>query len=315
MISWARKLAISPRLWVSAGLLCFGASIVVGYHQDQLAAYEAMKTKIGTPPETLIQDFNPGQHSNQLNEVRLLAEAGLAQAATYNLGTDEITRWVNFIPIYPVSRQSLPLAETYIAESNGVPRRPFARSDAGKIQAQEDMLRVLDKQPLGIMLSENFQFSADAASASGVRIVGDGQQGPLVSIYGAQISGEALFASAATALEAQDVNVLPTLPLISPYPRGARTMPTFVDYTPLRTALDWAAVVFVLIGVASMFSIFPRFQKPKKEAPIVVEAFGEMPAVFQPIRTQEDLQREEAEQEPTTRRVISRVVSRNYSDA
>lgn len=315
MVSWARKLAISPRLWVSAGLLCFGASVVVGYHQDQLAAFQAMKTKIGTPPETLIQDFNPGQHSNQLNEVRLLAEAGLAQAATYNLGTEEITRWVSFIPIYPVSRQSLPFAEKYIAENSGAPRRPFPRSDAGAIQAQEDMLRVLDKQPLGVILSENFQFSADAASASGVRIVGDGQQGPLISIFGAQVSGEAMLASAAIALEAQDVNVLPNLPLIAPYPRGARSVPTLADYTPLRSALDWTAVALVLIGVASMFSIFPRFQKPKKEGPIVVEAFGEMPAVFQPIRTQEDLQREEAEQEPTTRRVISRVVTRNYSDA
>ena len=52
----------------------------------------------------------------------------------------------------------------------------------------------------------------------------------------------------------------------------------------------------VLAGLAQMFSLFSRPAKTAPETFQKVEAVGEFPSVFQPIRRQEDLIREEQEQ-------------------
>lgn len=69
MYASLKNLLVSPRVWLCAGLLNFGIGIAVGYHQDQLAAQNALAQKIALPFHEIVQDASSSRDVRRLNEV------------------------------------------------------------------------------------------------------------------------------------------------------------------------------------------------------------------------------------------------------
>lgn len=295
-------------MWLAAGVFSFGASAVIGYHQDQLAAQNVLTEKVELPQQVLIQDFDPGQHSNILNEVKFLAEVGLSQIVTFNIGTEEVPNWVQGAPIYPVGSMSLPYVNQYLAQMSGDVRRPMPRSEADALAADKARIQPLENQPMGIVLIEPGRTIEDTGLLNSL---GDGLNGPLIATTGALLDSQKINAQAVAALSDRDVSALADLPLIVPYFNGVRAAGQTHDYSSTRSLLEWIAFAFTLIAVANLFSLFSRPEKKPEPAFQGVEAVGAFPSVFQPIRTQEDLVREEQEasekEASATRRTFSRI--------
>lgn len=300
---------LTPRMWLSAGVFCFGASAILAYHQDQMAAEGVLAKKVSLPPQVLIQNFAPQQHSNILSEVQLLAEAALTQTVTLNIGTEDAAKWVQVTPVYAVGATSKPFADTYRASEEGNTRRPMPRNRKAELAAEAQSIQRLEHVPMGLVL-----IGADySVEQSGLlNSLGDGLNGPLISITGSLLGSANISQQAAAALAENGVSILNDSPIVVPYQNGMRFAEQVVDYSTARSILEWVSLAMVLMGVAQMFKLFQRPPKPA-EAPFQeVAAVGVFPGVFQPIRTQEDILREEKEkskqESSATRRKISRIM-------
>ncbi len=182
-----QDMALTTRMWLSAGVFCFGLSIILGYHQDQVAANNVLAEKVAFPAPVMIQDFHQSKHVNLLNEVQLLGEVALEETVTLNVGTDVAPNWVQMLPVYPVGAASRPFADKFF--TTGSPRRPMPRDAQARLARQAEDVRPLEREPMGLIILES---GVSISEAILNQSLGDGLNGPLVVTTGSLVSGEFL---------------------------------------------------------------------------------------------------------------------------
>ena len=312
MLKRLKIMALTTRVWLSAGVFCFGLSVVLGYHEDQVVAHNALVEKVGLPPMVLIQDFDQGRHSNLLSEAQLLGEVALSMTTTINIGTEAAPNWVQLAPIYPVGAGSLPLASKFLADLTEGPRRPMPRAQHVKLQAKAQRILPLEKQPMALVLIDSDMSIEEAIL---FRRIGQGMQGPLVAITGSLLINSNFQKQAAAAFSDREVQVIESMPFVVPYENGRRVTGPSLNYETWRNTLEWMAVLLVLVGVANAFKLPQKLKPNPQPQPVFerVEAIGAFPGVFQAIRTQEELVREEQEESERKAAASRRAFSRmNY---
>ena len=297
-----RHIIASPRLWLSACLTCFGAAALVGYHQDQMAAVTVMAEKIGLPSEVLIQDFDPEDHTNIIDELQVLAEVDLASATAANVGSEDTPLWLTVLPLYQVSADALPLARQHLMVSRHTVRRPMARSAAPELEAQAAQADA----PLGVIIAETVAGQTTVTTTTlGLEVIGQGKNGTLVRISGVALGGGNLLDAAAASLQERDIGLRQDALVVSPKSPDV----TGLDLAWLKTSLIWASVLMVLLAAILRsplrWQFLPKAPEPVEE----VQAVRSFPAVFQPIRTQAEIAKEQQQAETKARRVISRLVT------
>ncbi len=304
-----KHIIASPRLWLSASLTCFGAAALVGYHQDQMAATTVLAEKIGMPSEVLIQDFDPQSHTNIIDELQILAEVDLASASAANVGSESNPFWLIVVPLYQVSTEALPLARQHLVASRQTVRRPVSRQSAEELSAEESLALLAD-EPKGVIVSEVIDgVTTVSAERLGLDVIGQGKNGTLVRFAGVALGGGTLIDAAAASLKERGIELVRDALMVSPQ------LPddTGFDLVWLKKSLIWGSIL-----MASMATILrsPIKWQSLRKAPEPVEevqAVRSFPVVFQPIRTQAEIAREQQQQAEATaspaRRVISRLVT------
>ena len=117
----------TPKLLIIAAALCFGGAIGFEYHEDQVVANKVLAEKVNPPDAVMIQDFDPERDVNAMDELHILAEIQAGQQIFLNIGDEQIARWICVMPLYPVSREALPLAEHHILDHVDQVRRADAQ--------------------------------------------------------------------------------------------------------------------------------------------------------------------------------------------
>lgn len=274
-----------------------------------MAAEEVLAEKVALPQQVLIQDYGQSQHSNILGEVRFLTEAALHQTVTVNIGTTESANWVQVTPVYAVGAASKPFASKFFSDRSGTPRRPMPRASRSALKAEAQAIRPIESVPMGLVLLGSDQ---PIAGTGLLQSFGEGLNGPLVTVTGTLLESPAVSGRALDALASAGISAMEGIPVIVPYHNGLRVSATVGDHTEVRYALEWLSLGLILVGGALLFDLFPRPRKDTVATFQHVDAVGAFPGVFQPIRTQEDLVREEqerSEQEAShRRRKLSRIM-------
>ena len=279
MLKVLKSLISSSRLWLSAGVLSMFASILLGYHQNQLDAESALAQKITLPDAVVVQEFSSTANENEFGEVHVLAEVALDRAVRVDIGNESAPRLVDVVPMYPVSRQSFPVARSLTQ----LKRRPAPRSDVAAVAEHSKALQRIESVPVGIVV-----FGADSESRPSDLLrmeKAQGLNGPLVDLMGKRLE-DAIVLDLATDLLAQKGVALIQGPLlVSPYLQG-RTESVGPDFEYLQRALFWASLLMISVGLASLSSLVPLLKKSKaKEPRNQVRTVGPSSVVdlFQPI--------------------------------
>jgi len=301
------SLSQSPRWWLSAGAGFFLLSVLVGYHQDQISADSVLAGKIGVPPLVRVQDFNEDQHSNLLNEVQLLGEAALEHAVVVDLGTAGSPQLVQVVPVYPVTTASAPMALWYLRTVYDAVRRPVPRSLAFTMAEASEGLEAMERKACVFLISEG-------RVADDISVIGEGLNGPLVSLFGAETGGGELSVAARAALADRGLSITDDVQVIALYAGGKRPTSPVQDFSAPREALEVVALGFLAFGAIQSLYPHVRYRRRNAEAKFEeVQAVGEFPGIFEPIRSQEDFirqQQDASEQHAAaTRRVLSRMAS------
>lgn len=285
----------TPRLWLTAGAVCLAASVLLGYHEDQVAADSVMADKVPSPSAAFIQNYDPATHSNILREVRLLGEVAFGQSTRVNVGSETAPKMVEVVPVYAVSEVSAPIAAATLA-GEGAP------------VAGPAIVGMEDNTPLALAVSEGL-------AENFLIPLGKGRNGPLVSLFGATIGNGEVFQATARALARDGVSLMPGMPVVWLYPGGTRPHATSKDYSTLRQMLDMLVIAMVLTG--GLLAVLPsRPKRPAPESFQEVPAVGEFPGVFatkrdhdeERIRDEQDASERQAAR---TRRVLSRIHHRS----
>lgn len=305
MINLFRDLALSYRLWLSCAVVCFGMSVLLGYHQYQVVAHQTLTEKLAMPPKVMLQNFNARAHSNMLDEARLVGEAALDRTVTLNLGADDAPNWVQIVPFFPVSVTSHTAAFQFLENSTIEEMSPETKQ---RLTASTSHIRSLQHAPMGMLLIEAGVSIDEAILHS---FVGEGTHGPLVSVTGSIIEARAVNAQAVASFREAGTEFTTGMPLILPYPNGQRLSGPAHDNSALRTLFGWG---FVAFGALSLYCAFGRDQSrptpcAARSVSQAVEPIAPVTNVFADIRTQEELSREEASARApaTTRRILSRL--------
>lgn len=299
------------RVWLSASFLCLGVSALIGYHQDQMAATTVLAQKAGPPPEVRIQDFDPEIHGNFINEMRVLAEIAFDRQVRLNVGSTERGQLVDIVPLFAVSRD----AAREAGHRLGMPDvsglvRPRARAEAERIREENIGLAAFERIPVGAILMEVAGEEGVTAADLGMIALGEGANGPLVSIRGIHLGGQTLKAWASDGLSAQGLSLAENAIFISPYAVGNASALVVSDLSSLRNSLVVVAFVFMSLSVIMALPRFQLRRRHEDDEVETVEAISRLPAVFQPIRTQEEIHREERSKTTVkARRVVSRSLS------
>lgn len=300
------RLSQTPRWWLTAGAGVFLLSVLVGYHQDQIAADSVLAGKIGMPPLVRVQDYDENLHSNLLREVRLLGEAAVDDAVLVDLGTEESTRVVQVVPVYPVSPASAPMALWYLRSVYDAVRRPMPRSSAFALSAASDRLARIERRPSALLISEG-------RVADDLGVIGEGLNGPLVALFGARTGGGEVTRAARSALAADGLAMAEDVQVVALYPGGRRPETPVEDFSASRRTMELIALCLGAIGALQALCPFAIRRERRSEPNFEeVQAVGEFPGIFEPILAQEDLLREEQDaserKASATRRALSRLV-------
>ncbi|MEP1423536.1 MAG: hypothetical protein ABJK89_01725 [Paracoccaceae bacterium] len=284
---------MSPSIWLTAGVLCLGASILLGYHQDQMDAEAALAQKVQMPSRVIVQKFSSAVDENELSEIRVLAEAAVDDSIQIDVGNDGASRLLEIIPLYPVSRESFPIARS-LSETR---RRPAPRSEAGAIARRNAILAQIEQVPLGIMV-----FEADQGSQQpdlDAWKIGLGTNGPLFDLSGTHLVGSTILERAKDPLARRGVTLVENALVVAPY-LESRSSKGSSDYSVEQGVLFWTSMGMIAFGLASMFSVLPSFRKAKRRsAKIKANTVESFPAIspFQPIADQDEIS-DDAEDEP-----------------
>ena len=65
---------LNPRIWLLAAAMLAMAALVLKYYQDQLDATRTLAMKFGLPELVAVERFDPARDSNNLSEVRFVAQ-------------------------------------------------------------------------------------------------------------------------------------------------------------------------------------------------------------------------------------------------
>ncbi|NNE87380.1 MAG: hypothetical protein HKN27_04830 [Silicimonas sp.] len=267
-----------------------------------MIAETTLADKISFPERVSVQNFSSDRHENALSEVSLLAEAAIDHTVRVNLGNETSERLVDIVPIYPVSRQSFPLAKSIL---NPARPRPVSREDASKIADRNAMLARIEDTAVGILVFE----AAPTGRPHNVSqlFIGEGLNGPLVDATGVRLGTSAILERAADPLAKHGVVLFENALVVSPYLHGRTRAGDIVDYSALRITLFSLSAFMIAFGLASLFSLLPKFKEKKKaDRTYQVKAVGAFPVIdpFQPIADQADLG--ESDEAPKS---ISRVLT------
>jgi len=308
-----RKLIVSPKPWLAAGVILFGSSAVLSYHEDQMAANSVLAQKVGLPSEVYLQDFSPDAHTNMVGELQVIAEIDVDGTAYINVGSADVPHMLAVVPLFAVSRLSQPFATKFLWDSRGAMRRPMPRSIAPLLADLSEATRLLEGQTLGVAVIDLAEGQRIGSLRSlGLSVLGDGLRGPLVRIVGVEIDGDALIGSATEALAKQGIAIASDVPMLSPYSDPRATVLAVRDMTPIRQSLSWAAVLTIFISLVLRIPFPKLFPRLREETIEEVPAMHAFPAVFQPIRTQAEIAKEQLATNggrPSQRKAISRIVS------
>ena len=163
-----------------------------------------------------------------------------------------------------------------------------------------------ERKASALLISER-AFTEDLA------VVGDGLNGPLVAIFGAETGGGEISGVAREALAGRGLFVSDDLRVIALYSGGRRPATPIKDFSALRRSLEILALALMAFGAMRAFGPSFVWWRRVGEAQFEeVQAVGEFPGVFEPIAKQEDLIREAQDaserRAATTRRAISRTL-------
>ena len=175
-------------------MLCFGAAVVVNYHEDQMAATSVLAQKAAFPSAVAVQSFDPALHSNIIREVHVLAEMRPDQQATLNVGSSQSPRWVNVSPLYPVSVSAMPIAEAHFNDSSETPRRPMARARRMELAGRNAHMASIENTPIAVAIR-----SANDPISGGAEYISDGRMlSNMIQAYFGKINNIPMGAASAT---------------------------------------------------------------------------------------------------------------------
>ena len=259
---------------MTAAVFCFGASVVISYHQDQVSAADMLAAKVGDPAGVLIQDFVADRHTNMAGQVHIVGQMDRDRAVRLDLGIAGASRPLTAFPVFPVGPESLPLAQQHLAAGAGGPRRPMARADAeAHARHLAGLARVAD-MPVAVLVED------DGAVTESVVALGDGAIGPLVVIRGEAVSGSALRDDARNAFAETGMPLIPEVLLLSPMPSHAPVLITDDSLTRVRHALAVAGALMSGLGFLCMSGL-PSALRRDDEGDEDVAPVAALSAVFQ----------------------------------
>ncbi len=280
MTLWVRKWLEDPRLWLSVGAVCFVVSFLLGYHQAQVVADQALAVRSAPPPTVTIQDVPKVRDASLTREIRILAETDIGAPVSVDVTrADGSVELAVFYPLYPVSRAG---RDALLSAEGALPRpqpRPY-NLGAGRPPA------------LGIAVF--FAKSADAAKAAADQSfgagLGGGRFGRVVEIKGAEVTPGDLELVAKGAIAARGGTLASEFLSVKPFTKSRMEAVALPELSPWHGVLQWVAV---LSGVAAIyFSLRPhiparrrrRKSRQPDEAPQVT-----LHRTFSPIATQDEI--------------------------
>lgn len=296
MLKALKNLVLSPRLWLSTGVICMVVSVLLGYHQVQMDAETALAQKIHVPNRVLVQEFSADTHENTMGELHILAEAAFDQKFRVTVGGDGASQFIDVIPIYPVSRRSLPLAKSLVEPQ----RRPVPRAQAAVIAEHLKVIERIETLAVGLMIFEAHGSGSIVPDMTHLYI-GDGQNGPLVDLAGLLVDGADVLESSVVHLAENNITLIENALVVSPYVHGRGHATEIRDHSALQETLLWVSIVTITFGFSTMIFLRRGASAPRiKGTSNEVKAIGAFPAIdpFQPIVGQDELGEEQEESEP-----------------
>ncbi len=229
-------------MWMSAAVFCFGTSVVIGYHQDQMFAADMLASKVGNPTEVMVQDFNADRHTNMIGQVHVVGDIGRDKATRVNAGTADRPNWLTAYPVFPVRPDALPLAQHLMSKEAGLPRRPMARDDAGTHARYIADLARLAAVPVAVLFEHDGNALAEPLASGGDSLRN------VIAVRGETVTGSAFRRAVEAAFDGAGLHLMPDVLLLSADPMNGAVILQDDRLTRVRHAL--AVVGTLLAGVA-----------------------------------------------------------------
>ncbi len=285
MLRGLKETFLHSRLWLSSGAVLMVVSLLLGYHQAQMAAETALAQKTSVPNLVFVQDFKGFADENALGEVHVLAEAAFDRAVRATVGKDA-QRLVDIVPIFPVSRQSY----SKVKSLGDTQRRPAPRSQAAVISKRYDAMARIESMPVGVAVFQATETSTlpDVSHL----ILGEGRNGALMNLTGLHICGAEVLEVAAAPLAQMGVVLTQEALAIAPYVDGRAIGPASArDTSNLQNTLFWVSLGMLAFGLIAMSTAQSPTKNQSKNMAHQVKATGAFPAMdpFQPIAGQDEI--------------------------
>lgn len=288
MTAYVRNTAMSPRFWVGLAAVCLVASLLLGYHNAQMAADRAIAIRATPPPPpVLLQNFDAEAHANATKDVRVFAEVDPGAPVAVTVTAEDGSRHgAVLFPLYPVSEVGRAKLLTHLNARNSVPR-PVKRPDAA----------LPPPEAIGLVV----RFAADEAEAVrqadvafGAGLAG-GLHGRVVEIRGSMMAPGNLRFVAQGAIAAMGGALAEGFLSIQPPNRSFTATLTPPPTSPLQSTLHKTAVVAGLLSVLLTLAPSLGFSRPpgRDEAEISVPMQPGHRS-FSPIATQDEISKADA---------------------
>ena len=259
---------------MSAAVVCFGTSVVIGYHQDQMFAADMLASKVGNPTEVMVQDFIADRHTNMIGEVHVVGDIGRDKATRVNAGTKGRPHWLTAYPVFPVRPDELPLAQQLMSKDSGLPRRPMARDDAGTHARYIANLARLATVPVAVL----FEHDVNALAASAAS--GGDSPGSVIGVRGETVTGGAIRAAVEAAFDSAGLHLMPDVLLLSANPMDDAVVLQDDRLTNVRHALAVVGTLLAGIALLSMGSATSILRRDRRRSDDVTPVAA-MSAVIQ----------------------------------
>jgi len=284
------KYVMAPRVWLTAGLLLVGLSVMVDYHRDQMSAGQVLARKVSAPQVVPLQALPASRNGNPLGEVNVLAEAALDQAVVAEAGSAASPRPVLAVPLYAVGAEPV----------------------------SPETAQVVPEKPMGLAIYELDRGAAVPSRLAdlGLDPIRPGRSGMLVDIAGVEVVGDGLIARVNAVLSAKGLAVPAGALMVNPHVPARAAAALSPGLMSLRAGFLIAGLWLVAVGLMPAF--LPNrtlWESAAKAAIQPVRAAGALPEIgfFQPIAAQEELTRESASRAAAASRTpLSRIASQAF---
>ncbi len=244
---------------MSAAVFCFGTSVVIGYHQDQMFAADMLASKVGNPTEVMVQDFIADRHSNMIGQVHVVGDIGRDKATRVNAGTTDRPNWLTAYPVFPVLPDTLPLAQHLLSKETRLPRRPMARDDAGAHARYIADLSRLATVPVAVL----FQHDGDALAEP--LVSGGDSLGNIIAVRGETVTGSAFRGAVEAAFDGAGLHLMPDVLLLSADPMNGAVVLQDDRLTKVRHALAVVGTLMAGVALLSMGGITSILRRNRAE--------------------------------------------------